>query len=156
MGMSVFRPVGSTTPRVADAGPPAVASPVGPDFRAQMSKVSERSLSRGHADRFDAVVWANDPARAAWPGEGAMPDGAVLVEEAIERTPKGDRDAGVLVMEKHGAAWRFVVVDGGWHVVTWTREAACAACHANAPHDSVFRVEGTPVVATPVDAGVTP
>jgi len=72
-----------------------------------------------------------------------MPDGAMLVEEAIERTSKGDRAAGLLVMEKRGGTWRFLVVDGG-HVVEWSREAICVGCHRDAPRDFVFRLDGTP------------
>jgi hypothetical protein len=112
-----------------------------------MARVSERAVSRGHADRFDAVVWTNDAARAAWDGAVDMPDGAVLVEEAIERTVRGDRAAGLLVMQKHGEAWRFVLVDAGGHVVEWAREAACAACHKEAPRDFVFRLDSAPAPA---------
>ena len=124
-------------------------SPVAADFRSHMARVSQRALSRGHADRFDAVLWANDAAHAAWDGSGDMSDGAVLVEEAIERTFKGDRAAGLLVMEKHGGAWRFVLVDAGGHVVDWARDAACATCHKEAPRDFVFRVESAAPAAPP-------
>jgi len=119
----------------------ATPSPVAADFRARMARVGERGVSRGHAERFDGVVWANDAARAGWDGPGDMPDGAMLVEEAIEKTPKGDRAAGLLVMEKRGEAWRFVVVDAGGHVVAWSREEACVACHHDAPRDFVFHLE---------------
>jgi hypothetical protein len=146
-------PVGISSPRAvnesthgtfADASAGAT-SPVAADFRSHMARVSERIVSHGHADRFDGVVWANDVARAAWAPAGDMPDGAVLVEEAIERTTKGDRPAGLLVMEKHGATWRFVLVDDRNHVVDGAREATCAACHTDAPRDFVFRVESVPV-----------
>ena len=88
----------------------AVAGPGGLP-RAHGARAPSGASSRGHAERFDAVVWANDAARAAWDGAGDMPDGAMLVEEAIERTAKGDARRGLLVMEKEGGAWRFVVVD---------------------------------------------
>jgi hypothetical protein len=150
VGISTPRTVmDSTTPRAVDAGAAAVPSPIAADFRAHMTRASERGVSRGHADRFDAVVWANDLAREAWGGAGDMPDGAVLVEEAIERTPKGDRAAGLLVMEKHADAWRFVLVDATGHVVAWAREAACASCHKEAPHDFVFRLDSAPVAPAP-------
>jgi hypothetical protein len=139
----------TTTPWVADAGARAVPSPVAADFRAHMTRISERGLSRGHADRFDAVLWANDAAHAGWEGSGDMPDGAVFVEEAIERTARGDRPAGLLVMEKHANAWRFVLVDAGGHVVEWARDAACASCHQDAPHDSVFRLESDAAAPAP-------
>jgi len=134
----------ATTPRVGEAGAPALPSPVAADFRSHMARVSERNISRGHADRFDAVVWANDRAHVAWNGAGDMPDGAVLVEEAIERTARGDHAAGLLVMEKHGQAWRFVLIEAGGHVVEWAPDAACTSCHRDAPHDFVFRVEAAP------------
>ena len=149
-------PVGFSSPRAvsdstrgtfADASAGAV-SPIAADFRSHMTRVSERSVSHGHADRFDGVVWANDAARAAWEPTGDMPDGAVLVEEAIERTPKGDRPAGLLVMEKHGTTWRFLLVDDHNRVVDGAREAACVSCHTDAPRDYVFRVESTPVAPT--------
>ena len=130
-----------TGPRAVDAAAPVVPSPVAADFRAHMARVSERSVSRGHAERFDGVVWTNDVARAVWDGSADMPDGALLVEETIERTGKGDRAAGLLVMEKRAGAWRFVVVDAGGHVVEWTRAEACAACHEDAPRDFVFHLD---------------
>jgi hypothetical protein len=104
-----------------------------------MARVVDRALSRGHAERFDAIVWANDAARAAWDGAGEMPDGAMLVEEAIEQTPKGDRAAGLLVMEKRDGAWRFTVVDAAGRVAEDARESACAECHREAPRGGVFR-----------------
>jgi hypothetical protein len=145
VGISAPRAVAdSTRGTFADASAGA-ASPVTADFRSHMTRVSERIVSHGHADRFDGVVWANDVARAAWEPTGDMPDGAVLVEEAIERTPKGDRPAGLLVMVKHGTMWRFHLVDEHNHVVDGAREAACASCHTDAPRDFVFRAESTPV-----------
>jgi hypothetical protein len=129
------------SPRTVDASA-AIPSPVAADFRDHMTRVSERGVSHGHADRFDGVVWTNDAAHTGWEGPGQMPDGAVLVEEAIEKTVKGDRAAGLLVMEKHAEGWRFVVVDAGGHVVEWTRVEACAACHRDAPRDFVFHLDG--------------
>lgn len=128
-------------PRPVDAGPPGEASPVPADFRDRMARVVDRAPSHGHAERFDAVVWANEVGRAAWNGAGDMPDGAMLVEEAIERTPKGDRAAGLLVMQKSGGTWRFVVVDAAGHVAKESQEALCAECHREAPRDYVFRLE---------------
>jgi hypothetical protein len=126
--------------RPVDASAP-VPSPVAADFRSHLVRVTERGVSHGHAERFDGVVWANDVARAGWDGAGDMAEGALLVEEAIEKTAKGDRAAGLLVMEKRSEAWRFVVVDAGGRVVEWTRVEACAACHKDAPRDSVFHLE---------------
>jgi hypothetical protein len=116
-------------------------SPVARDFRERMARVGERQLSRGHAERFDAVVWANDVARAVWDEAVApMPDGAMIVEEAVERGAKGDRAAGLLVMEKRDGSWRFVAIGADGEVVDDARVARCAACHREAPRDSVFPV----------------
>lgn len=120
-----------------------------PDFRARMVRVGERALSRGHAERFDAIVWANELAHAAWDDAVApMPDGAMLVEEAVDRaTPapaggaveRGERAAGLLVMEKSGL-WRFDSVGPDGDVADEARVAPCAACHREAPRDGVFPV----------------
>lgn len=131
--------VGFSMPRAADSslddgGP--VPSPVG-DFREHMIRVLPRQLSRGHGERFDAIVWANDGALGGWDAGGGMPDGAVLIEEALDMASKGDRPQGLLIMEKRDGAWTFraVGVDGG--AVTDSR---CAACHDEAARDDVFRV----------------
>lgn len=110
-----------------------------PEFRTKMVKLGDRFLSRGHGHRYQAVLWLNDVARAAWgvlPGE--MPDGALIVEEAIEPERQGDRVAGLFVMEHRGGAWRFVVVGGDGEVVADSRVASCVACHHEAPTDSLF------------------
>jgi len=106
-----------------------------------MARVADRRLSLGHARRFDAVVWANEGARAAWGGTGDMPDGAVLVEEAIEHTDRGDAVAGFFLMEKKDGAWRFAAESAkGDPMDPGTAAYRCAACHADAPRDSVFRL----------------
>jgi hypothetical protein len=131
----------SGTSAAPDAGP-MPPSPVPADFREHMTKVLGRQLSRGHGERFDAIVWANDAAKGAWDAGGEMPDGAVLVEEAIERVGsgagRGDRPAGLLLMEKGEGAWRFRAVGPEGSVA---EEARCGACHAQAPRDRVFRVD---------------
>jgi hypothetical protein len=110
-----------------------------------MARVSERQLSRGHGERFDGIVWTNDVARAVWDAAGTpMPDGAVLVEEAIERSARGDRPAGLFVMEKRDAAWRYTVVSPDGEVIDDARVAPCATCHRDAPRDAVFPVGPAP------------
>jgi hypothetical protein len=151
VGLASLHPVASSPgPTTLDASA-AAPSPVAADFRERMARVGERGVSHGHADRFDGVVWVNEAAHVGWDGPGEMPDGAMLAEEAIERTDKGDRPAGLLVMEKRAGAWRFVVVDAGGHVVEWSRAESCAACHRDAPRDFVFRVVGAAAGAP--DAG---
>jgi hypothetical protein len=139
------------TPAPVDASV-AVTSPVAADFREHLARVGERAVSRGHAERFDGVVWANEGGRAGWDGAGEWADGAMLVEEAIERTAKGDRAAGLLVMEKKGGTWRFVVIDAGGHVVEWARDKVCASCHADAPRDFVFHLDATAAPAASASA----
>ncbi|MGD0525263.1 MAG: hypothetical protein ABSE49_08975 [Polyangiaceae bacterium] len=141
--------VGVSSPHAETSAPSAkpvdaaveAPSPVAADFREHLARLTDRAVSRGHAERFDGVLWANDVGRAAWDAPGNAPDGALLVEETIERTGKGDRAAGLLVMEKQSGAWRFVVVDAGGHVVAWAREQACVGCHREAPRDFVFHLD---------------
>lgn len=156
--------VGVSSPRAGLEGPvarpvdasAAVPSPVAADFREHLTRLTERSVSRGHAERFDGVVWANDGGHAVWDGPGDAADGALLVEETIARTAKGDRAEGLLVMEKKGGTWRFTVVDASGHVVEWSREAVCVACHRDAPRDFVFRLESAAApAASAKDGGAT-
>lgn len=128
--------VSGTSP-VPDAGP-MPPSPVPADFRDHMTKVLGRQLSRGHGERFDAIVWANDAAKGAWAAGGDMPDGAVLVEEAIARVGNGDCPAGLLLMDKSEGAWHFRAVGPEGSVA---EDARCEACHTQAPRDRVFRVD---------------
>jgi Cytochrome P460 len=136
-------PVGISTPRAAERVPRSGAtdpSPVPADFRARLSRVSDRFLSEGHGDGFDAVVWSNEAARAEADAGGAFADGAMLVEEAIGRDAlDGGAAAGLLVMEKRADAWRFVAVGPDGDVVSDARVAPCAQCHRDAPRDFVFR-----------------
>jgi hypothetical protein len=103
-----------------------------------MTRVKDRFVSEGHAERFDAMVWANEGGRTAWTTGAEMPDGALLVEELIDRDRRGDRPAGLLVMEKNSAKWRFTSVGPAGEVIGDARVAPCAACHRDAPQDSVF------------------
>lgn len=109
------------------------------DFRTKMVKLGDRFLSKGHGHRYQAVLWLNEVARAAW-GDlpGGMPDGALVVEEAIDADRSGDRPAGLLVMEQKGGSWRFVAVGSDGEVVAGARVAACEACHREAPRDNLF------------------
>ena len=125
---------------MVEAGAPAEASPVPPDFKQKMARVVERAPSQGHAGRFDGIVWANDVGRAVWDGAGDFADGTMLVEEAVERTSKGDRAAGLLVMQKRAGTWSFAVVGADGVVAKDPQEAVCVACHRDAPRDFVFRL----------------
>jgi hypothetical protein len=104
-----------------------------------MSKMGSRFLSTGHGHRFDAVLWLNEAARGAWGDLPApLPDGSLLVEEAIDADRRGDRAAGLLVMEKKQSGWRFLAVGPDGEVVPDDNGSRCAACHRDAPADAVF------------------
>lgn len=138
VGISTFHAVDATAATSGEAGLP---SPVADDFRAHMTTVVARQLSRGHGLVADGTVWANDVARDAWPTMGPMPDGAVLVEEMTAHDARGDLPAGVLFMEKKEGVWHYAAgaPDGGVPV-----DARCQGCHAQAPRDEVFRVAPPP------------
>lgn len=144
-GGSRMQPVGYSSPGVAarpggsgDTGADA-GSPLPLDFRASYTKLGDRFLSDGHAKRYQAVLWLNAPARAAWSALPApMPDGAAVVEEAIDAERGSDRPAGLWVMQKEGGSWRFVAVGPAGEVVSDARVGPCADCHGQAPHDDLF------------------
>jgi hypothetical protein len=109
------------------------------DFRAHMTRLGDRFPSRGHGQRYQAVLWLNEVARVGWgdlPGE--LPDGSLVVEEAFDQDRRGDRPAGLFVMEKKAGAWRFVVVGTEGEVVADARVAPCASCHREAPRGGLF------------------
>jgi hypothetical protein len=115
------------------------APPVARDFRERMVRLGELRVSRGHGERYGAVVWANDVARATWDAAVApLPDGSVLVEEATDHA--ADRPAGLFVMEKREGTWQFSAVGADGDVADGARTARCAACHRDAPRDFVFPV----------------
>jgi hypothetical protein len=104
-----------------------------------MARVSERFVSHGHGDAFDAVVWANEPGRAALDSATDAPDGAVFVEDALRAVPGGEVQAGRLGMERRGGEWRFFAVEPDADASAVTPPAsACASCHRDAPRDFVF------------------
>jgi hypothetical protein len=137
-------PVGISPPRAAERTPPQgatdPASPLPPDFRARLSRISDRFLSVGHGDAFDAVVWSNDAARASADAGGSFTDGAMFVEETFDRGAlDGGATVGLLVMEKRADKWRFAAVGPDGEVASDARVAPCADCHRDAPDDFVFR-----------------
>lgn len=141
-------PVGVSPPRAMDhaqAGDDGGSA--GADPLARLTRLTDRFLSQGHAQRFDAVVWANEaarqgPAESLTDGGAEYPEGAVFIEEAIERTRADAGTAGLLSMEKRAGAWRFTIVQPDGEVVGDPQTAACAACHRDAPRDGVFRTVG--------------
>ena len=151
--------VGVSPPRAVepaaglDAG--AEEAPVPADFRARLSRVSDRFLSRGHADRFDAVVWASEEAAAAAASGGDFGDGARFVEEAFGRDVIDGGAAGLLAMEKRGGVWHFAAMGPDGDVAGDARTGACVTCHREAPRDFVFATPA-PSAASPtslLDAG---
>jgi hypothetical protein len=155
--------VGTSTPKGVpatrvDAAAPK-PSPVAGDFRKLMARLTDRQVSEGHAERFDAIVWANDAAKGAWDTGSAMPDGAMLVEEAIERpgrTDRADKPAGLFVMKKEGGTWSFVVVGPDGDVVDDARVAPCKACHALAPVDYVFKSQASSAKTSAARTAIAP
>jgi hypothetical protein len=114
-----------------------------------MTRLGPRFLSHGHGERFDAIVWASAAtATATTIATTPLPDGAMLVEEAIERAPSGDRPAGLLVMERRGGAWRYLAVTPEGEAVTGEPVAACATCHRQVSEGEVFPL-GEPAGAAP-------
>jgi hypothetical protein len=109
-----------------------------------MLRVSDRFVSHGHGDAFDAVVWANEEGRAALETGTDARDGAALMEDAVQTSPRGEQ-AGRLGMEKQGGEWRFFVVDATVDATATLAPSACASCHRDAPRDHVF---GLPPVRT--------
>jgi hypothetical protein len=142
-------PVGVSPPRATERGvrePDAAAAPpvVPDDFRARLARISDRFPSRGHANGFDAIVWANDAARIPGDAGPDLPDGAMLVEETLARTNPDAGASGLLMMEKRAGAWHFGASEPQGEVADDARLALCAECHRDAPHDFVFR---TPAIA---------
>ena len=155
--------VGTSAPKgvpaaKADAAAPK-PSPVAADFKKTMARLTDRQVSEGHAERFDAVVWANEGAKGAWEAGTAMPDGAMLVEEAIERpgrTDRADKPAGLFVMKKGGGSWSFVVVGPAGDVVDDARVSPCKACHALAPVDYVFKSQASSAKTSAAMTAIAP
>ncbi len=136
-------PVGVSTPRAPERATFEAGAPMAPlpeDFRAHMARVAERFLSEGHGEAFDAVVWANDAARAGTAAGGDFPDGAMFVEEALGRSLSDAGSVGLLVMQKRGGGWQFGAVGPDGEPGSG---AACAACHQDAPRDAVFLLGGS-------------
>jgi hypothetical protein len=149
-GGDALGPVGTSLPRGGDrpdqerdAGE-SQASPVQSDFRAHMVRVSNPFLSHGHGERYDAILWA-DPPNADAGADGAAGIGAAaaaglhadsdtLVEDLTVRDSRGDRWAGLLVMRRQGAWWRFAAVGPDGQLAASDRTKACDTCHRDAPH----------------------
>jgi hypothetical protein len=133
-GAPGLSPVGVSPPRPVersadlDGGAPE-PSPVPADFRSRMARVSERFLSRGHGEKFDAIIWANALAQSATDPQFDLADGSIFVEEALVRDTGGDRGAGLLVMTKRGDTFRFDAVEPDGGVASRERVDACVACH---------------------------
>jgi hypothetical protein len=107
--------------------------------RPGMLHVSDRFVSHGHGDAFDAIVWANEEGRAALEAGTDARDGAMFVEDAFRTSARGDQEEGRLGMEKRGGEWRFFVVEAGADAAVAPAASACAICHRDAPRDDLFR-----------------
>ena len=140
MGVSPPRAVERDS-RSGDAGDAPINLQAHVFHSSRLARVSDRFLSQGHAERFDAVLWANDaarrPAEVAVDGGSEFAEGAIFVEEAIERTESDAGVAGLLAMEKRNGAWVFSAVQPDGEVVSDPRTGSCATCHREAPRDFV-------------------
>jgi hypothetical protein len=144
VGFSSSRPPPPPDSATADAGMRG-PSPVPADFREHMARVVDRQLSRGHGEKYDAVVWVDATARAGWDAGGDLADGATLVEELSQRADGAGKPAGLLLMEKRAGAWSFTAIGPDGEVADDAKTAACKTCHDAAPRDDVFRVAVAPV-----------
>jgi hypothetical protein len=163
-GQEALAPVGvsnagSTTSdaptRDAGADAPSVPSPLAADFRATFTKVNRtRFISRGHLmNRFAVDIFVNPLGQEAYLAAGGnVPVGTVLVKEHFERTSggvgSGERPTGLFVMTKREAGydaphgdWRWTVIGAHGEVLQDGKIESCNQCHADAPHDRIFRVD---------------
>jgi hypothetical protein len=104
-----------------------------------MVQVSNRFLSDGHGERFDAVVWVNAAAQSALRAQRQMEDGALLIEDTTAHDAGGERPTGLLLMEKRQGQWSFASVAPDGATVADRRVTPCVTCHRDA-RDSVFPV----------------
>jgi hypothetical protein len=133
--------VGYSPPRVdreAPVGDASATTPAAPATRAGVHVTSDRFTSHGHGDAFDAVVWANAAGGAALESAADAAEGAVLVEETVQRSARGDAVRGELTMEKREGKWRFSFAEADADAATPASASACEGCHRDAPRDDVF------------------
>lgn len=139
-------PVGISPPRAAERVPGAPDASAAPwmapdDFRSRLSPLSERFVSQGHAEQFDALVWG-DPSGMASDAGGTFSDGTMFVEETFVSGQSDGGPQGLLMMEKSAGSWRFGAVGSDGTIVNDSRLLTCNECHREAPRDFVFRASG--------------
>jgi hypothetical protein len=141
----------SSAGAATEDGGAARSTAIPADFRESMTKVNHaRFVSNGHAaGRFDVDVYANAAGAEALVKErGEVPAGARFVEEHVERGGSMAGKVGaIMMMEKRERGfdpergdWRYVVVGAAGELVKDGVIESCAGCHADAPHDHLFRV----------------
>jgi hypothetical protein len=153
-GESTANDLRGPTPQ-ASAAPAKRSNAIPADYRTTMPRVgSGRFFSRGHAaGRFDAELFATDPARAALQSaNGEFPVGARFVEAHFEKTtnttPADQAPGPLFMMEKmakgfdadHGD-WKFVALSSTGELAGQGKIESCVGCHDDAPHDHVFPME---------------
>lgn len=115
------------------------------DYRSwrKFTQYAEPRRSKTHSGNY-VVAWYNDAAAPAV-GAGAQeyPDGSVIVKE--NRLTAGGAPASLSVMAKRAGRWVWISATPDWQVFTWDGKplagddvASCAACHGEAPKDSVY------------------
>jgi hypothetical protein len=117
----------------------------------------ERTPSQHLAADHEAETLANDaaaaypslgPARHLGPGAvlaqrlyapgSAIPEVVFAMVRRAEPASPGAEGAGAEGVGAEGAGWEYLVVDPGGFVAERGDLAACARCHAEAPHDGLF------------------
>ncbi len=123
-------------PRPGASAMAAVVSHLPPDFRTTWTRRNRvRFVSLGHAGRFEADLFAGEPA------------GTRFIEELFERGT--GKPGPVYMMERVASTldaaaageWRYVVTDPRGNLVKEGDLQACAGCHDEAPHDRVFSAD---------------
>jgi hypothetical protein len=110
-----------------------------------------KAEKKGHEKGADTygVVYANEPARAAFAAGGKFPPGSVIVREKLSK-PGGATPQLLAVMFKRAAGfnpaggdWEFLTVNGALTKVTGRQKrGSCLDCHASRrERDFVFPVK---------------
>jgi hypothetical protein len=136
----------ASLPDAAPAGPPRIPA----DFRERLTKMNRaRFVSKGHAaGRWEVDVYANEAgAKALRDPRTEVPEGAVFVEEHVERAPESHQGP-LMMLEKMSAGfdaahhdWRYVVLGANGDLEGDGSLDGCTRCHDSAPHDHLFVVD---------------
>jgi hypothetical protein len=113
------------------------------EFRTRFAVLHAPFRSEGHGGGWDAAIFGDDAAKAAWEAREPLPIGARLVME--HAAPGGDKGP-IFLLERRaeGLRWLVLAADGSLVADGDGREGTsthpCARCHDGAPAGSVFVV----------------